>query len=90
MMLLENKGIPENTIKKVLERIKVLFEDTDTFDETIDGINFWCTGDKEGTVYIKSKEDGYAVIEKIDVQEADESDLIEGIVYQLDNTVEQD
>lgn len=90
MMLLENKGIPENTIKKVLERIKVLFEDTDKFDETIDGINFWCTGDEEGTVYIKSKEDGYAVIEKIDVQEADENDLIEGIVYQLDNTVEQD
>ncbi len=90
MMLLENKGIPEDTIKKVLERIKVLFEDTDEFDETIDGINFWCTGDKEGTVYIRSKEDGYAVIEKIDVQEADENDLIEGIVYQLDNTVEQD
>lgn len=90
MMLLENKGIPENTIKKVLERIKVLFEDTDKFDETIDGINFWCTGDKEGTVYIRSKDDGYAVIEKIDVQEADENDLIEGIVYQLDNTVEQD
>lgn len=90
MMLLENKGVPENTIKKVLERIKVLFEDTDKFDETIDGINFWCTGDKEGTVYIRSKEDGYAVIEKIDVLEADENDLIEGIVYQLDNTVEQD
>ena len=90
MMLLENKGIPENTIKKVLERIKVLFEDTDKFDETIDGINFWCTGDEEGTVYIKSEEDGYAVIEKIDVLEADENDLIEGIVYQLDNTVEQD
>ena len=90
MVLLENKGIPENTIKKVLERLKVLFEDTDKFDETIDGINFWCTGDKEGTVYIRSKDDGYAVIEKIDVQEADENDLIEGIVYQLDNTVEQD
>lgn len=89
-MFLENKGIPESTIKKVLTRIKELFESTNEFDETIDGINFWCTGDKEGTVYIKSGEDGYAVIEKIDVQEADEDELIEGIVYQLDNTVDGD
>ena len=90
MILLENKGIPNNTIKKILTRLKELFESTNEFDETIDGINFWCTGDEEGTVYIKSGEDGYAVIEKIDVQEADENELIEGIVYQLDNTADED
>lgn len=90
MILLENKGISNNTIKKILARLKELFESTNKFDETIDGINFWCTGDEEGTVYIKSEDDGYAVIEKIDVQGADEDELIEGIVYQLDNTVEQD
>lgn len=90
MILLENKGIPNNTIKKILTRLKELFESTNKFDETIDGINFWCTGDEEGTVYIKSGEDGYAVIEKIDVQEADENELIEGIVYQLDNTADED
>ena len=88
MILLEDTGVKEDSVSKVVKYLK----DADynkAFDKTIDGINFFYTVDQDKVVFIQ-KDGAYATIMQTDIENEKEEDIIESIKYQLDNTYDDD
>jgi len=88
MIILEDVGVQEDIVKKILSKIKENFTSENfRFDEVIGDYNFWCNEDKDNTVFIQAKNGScYATICKQDIDNESETDILESIKYQLDNT----
>lgn len=84
MILLEDTGVKQDSVSKVIKYLKQA-DFSKEFDETIDGINFYYTKDQDKVVFIQ-KDSAYATITKNDIDNETDEDLIEGVKYQLDNT----
>lgn len=92
MIILEDTGVKQDSIKKILNTVKKHFnEETYNFDFESDGYLVWCGDDKDKTVFIQSKnETCYATVSKTEIDNESESDILESIKYQLDNTFDDD
>ena len=90
MLILEDIGVQNDIVKKILSKIKQNFtSDNFRFDENIEDYNFWCNEDKDRTVFIQAKDGScYATICKQDIDNEPETDILESIKYQLDNTID--
>lgn len=92
MIILEDTGVKQDSIKKILNTVKKNFNEKNyKFDFESDGYLVWCSGDNDKTVFIQSKDETcYAAVFKQEIDNESESDILESIKYQLDNTFEED
>lgn len=85
-MILESIDVSKNSVEKIIDAMKEL---SGTYDKTIDDINFWCDGDEDGTIFIQYK-DGYATLTNDFVKTVDKKELVDSVIYQLNNTIADD
>lgn len=89
MLILENKSISEDIVKQIVNKIKEHFDNEDfDFEDTVQGIQFWCDNDKEKTVFIQTEDECYATVNKQNFENIDIQDIVTGIKGQLDATGE--
>lgn len=83
MIILENDN---NSLDSILQDIKSKFQKgVYNFDVTKGNINYWCTDDKDKTVFFQ-KDQSYATINENNLKTEKFQDILDSIEYQLDNT----
>ena len=88
-MLLENMSNLKNDINDVIVKIKEFFsENNNSFNLKVNGLEFWCDNDKEKTIFVINNKGGFATFCKNDLDNEMEYDIIESIIFQLNNTEE--
>lgn len=87
MIIIESLDISEDSVRKVVDRLKEISFDKD-FDETIDNINFYYMNDKDKSIFILYK-DGYASIIKDELDNLEDDEIVKRIKEQLDLTVDE-
>ena len=89
--MLLKEAFSEDAITKILKKIKSLSDSgKKTFDETIDGFNFWTADDNDGTVFIcepdQDTDSGCATVLISDITDDNMQDLISDIRSQLNES----
>ena len=69
MIILEDTGVKQDSIKKILNTVKKNFNEKNyKFDFESDGYLVWCSGDNDKTVFIQSKDETcYAAVFKQEI-----------------------
>ncbi len=89
MLILENKTVDNNAVKRIIQTAKDYFDNEDyKFDVDItDSLNIWCDNDKDHTVFIQtSDENAYATFTEADIEVFGVAELVKNITQQLTET----
>ena len=86
MLILENKTVDNNVVKRIIQTAKDYFDNEDyKFDVDItDSLNIWCDNDKDHTVFIQVDDgDAYATFNEWELENIGATELTRSLTWQL-------